>query len=216
MRSKALSKRILLITSIAGLTLSLSLFTYLLTSFFIQQNADLFASEQVRHNMALLAENIATLSKQKPVVYFGLPVHLLIPKINIDASVVSVGVTSDGAIDAKDSQDDVSWFNLGQRPGNVGVAVISGHYGMRNNKSSVFDNLHKLQKGDELYVEDDKGALVSFVVRDIQRYNPSSDAKTVFESKDGKAHLNLITCEGLWNDVSGAYPKRLVVFADKK
>jgi hypothetical protein len=53
------------------------------------------------------------------------------------------------------------------------------------------------------------------VVREIQRYDPNADASSVFSSNDGKSHLNLITCEGIWDEVSQSYPQRLVIFTDK-
>jgi LPXTG-site transpeptidase (sortase) family protein len=80
----------------------------------------------------------------------------------------------------------------------------------------VFNNLSRLQQGDKIYFVDEKGATVTFVVREIRTYDPAADASGVFGSNDGKAHLNLITCDGVWNDSSKQYSKRLVVFADKE
>ena len=80
----------------------------------------------------------------------------------------------------------------------------------------MFDNLYKLTPGDKIYVEDEKGATTTFVVRESQKYNPNADALKVFISNDGKSHLNLITCEGVWDKVFKSYSKRLVVFADKE
>ena len=62
---------------------------------------------------------------------------------------------------------------------------------------------------------DDKGTLTSFVVRESRKYNVAADATAVFISNDGKAHLNLITCNGAWDARAKTYTKRLVVFADK-
>ncbi|MDP1709889.1 MAG: class F sortase, partial [Candidatus Komeilibacteria bacterium] len=83
-------------------------------------------------------------------------------------------------------------------------------------EGSVFDDLHKLKPGDKIYVKDDKGETISFVMRGSERYDPQADAADVFNSKDIKSHLNLVTCEGVWNEVAESYPKRLVVFADKE
>lgn len=146
----------------------------------------------------------------------GLPIRLKIPRINLDSTVEPVGFTSDGAMDVPKYQEDVAWFNLGQRPGEVGNAVINGHYGWKSKKPSAFDNLYKLRVGDKIFVEDDKGVIISFVVRESRRYDQSSSAPDVFVSKDGKSHLNLITCEGQWDKTSKSYPNRLVVFADKE
>jgi len=62
---------------------------------------------------------------------------------------------------------------------------------------------------------DDKGNTITFIVRSVNSFNRDDDATTVFTSNDGLAHLNLITCEGIWNKIDSNYPKRLVVFTDK-
>jgi hypothetical protein len=54
------------------------------------------------------------------------------------------------------------------------------------------------------------------VVREIKKYDLSADTKDVFVSNDGKSHLNLITCAGIWNPILGTHSKRLVIFADKE
>ncbi|MEI6288627.1 MAG: class F sortase [bacterium] len=81
---------------------------------------------------------------------------------------------------------------------------------------TVFNNLSKLKVGDKLYIEDEKQQIITFVVRQSRSYNLKADATNVFISDDGKAHLNLITCEGAWNSKTQSYPKRLVIFADKE
>ena len=144
----------------------------------------------------------------------GRPTRLKIPSINVNTIIEYVGLTPDGAMDVPKSPHNVGWFKLGPRPGENGSAVIAGHYGFK--KGSVFDNLHKLGKGDKLYVQDEKGAITTFVVREILKYDSKADALDVFDSSDGKAHLNLITCEGIWDKVSKNYSKRLVIFTDKE
>ncbi len=154
-------------------------------------------------------------SQQIKIARAALPVRLKIPKIHVDAAVEYVGLTPAGAMDVPKNPVTVAWLNLGARPGEVGSAVVSGHYGWKNGKPAAFDNLYALRKGDKIYIEDEKGATTTFVVREIRRYSPSANAAEVFASSDGKAHLNLITCEGVWNKVEKSYSKRLVVFTDK-
>ncbi|MDZ4385214.1 MAG: class F sortase, partial [Candidatus Moranbacteria bacterium] len=127
-----------------------------------------------------------------------------------------VGLNPDGSMAIPKSTDEVGWFELGKRPGENGSAVIAGHYGLTKGKPSIFDNLYKLAKGDKLSIEDDKGAITAFVVRGQRSYDPEADTSEIFSSDDGKAHLNLITCEGVWNKDLKSYSKRLVVFADKE
>jgi len=93
---------------------------------------------------------------------------------------------------------------------------MAGHYGIKNGKVLVFNDLSKLRPGDKLYINDDQGATFTFVVRESKIYDPQADTLEIFTSNDGKVHLNLITCEGTWNKATQNYSKRLVVFADKK
>ena len=204
MQSKILSKRTLLIIVVfTGIT------------FFSASPFYSLPKSSTQSNSALIIENVATISRLEQATS-GLPVRLKIPSINVDAPVEYVGLAPNGAMDVPKERANVAWFNLGQRPGENGSAVIAGHYGWKNGKASVFDNLYKLRKGDKLYIEDDKRVIVSFVVRETRRYDPNADASDVFGSNDGKSHLNLITCEGVWDRVSKTYSKRLVIFTDKE
>lgn len=146
----------------------------------------------------------------------GLPARLLIPKIKVNTALESVGLTPDGAMKVPKGLNNAAWYNLGPRPGDIGSAVIDGHYGVwKNGTRGVFNNLLKLRRGDKLYVKNKKGATATFVVRELRTLGDNDDATDVFFSSDGKAHLNLITCEGIWDKVLKSYPKRLVVFTDK-
>ena len=144
----------------------------------------------------------------------GLPVRLIIPAIGVDAPLEDVGLTPDGAMAVPAGPVDAAWFELGPRPGEVGSAVIAGHEGWKNNIPAVFDNLHELQAGNKIYVEDATGTTTTFIVRSLQTYDQNENVPEVFYSRDGKVHLNLITCEGIWNAALKSYSSRIVVFAD--
>lgn len=172
--------------------------------------------DEVGGGLAQLNAQTTVLLEQKKTDAVGFPVRLKIPSISINAPVEYVGLTSKGAMDTPVGVANVAWFNKGPRPGEVGSAVIDGHFGYKNNKPAVFDNLHKLKKGDKLYIEDGKGATISFVVRELKSYSRDADALDVFTSNDGKSHLNLITCIGDWDVANKTHSNRLVVFTDKE
>ena len=144
----------------------------------------------------------------------GLPVRLKIPVIGVDSAIEDALITSDGRMDVPAGSVNVAWFALGPHPGQVGSAVIGGHYGIQNGVPFVFYNLSKVNVGDKVYVVDDKGDTLAFQVKSIKSFDRNADSTTVFTSGDGLAHLNLITCEGVWNQVNGNYPQRLVLFTD--
>lgn len=138
--------------------------------------------------------------------------RLLIPSINVNSAILHLGVTSGGGMEVPDNAADVGWFKLGPRPGEIGSAVIAGHFDGENGEAGVFTNLYKLKKGDKLYVGDGKGTYIAFVVRESRTYNPGY-ADDVFSRSDG-AHLNFITCDGAWDKNGESYTKRLVIFTD--
>jgi LPXTG-site transpeptidase (sortase) family protein len=146
-----------------------------------------------------------------------LPVRLKIPKIGVDALVEPVGLTPGGAMEAPRGGRNVGWLSSGTYPGDSGSAVIDGHFGpWKNGEGSVFDALNTLEKGDSIYVENGKGEQQRFVVREWRIFAPDADATDVFSSDDDGVHLNLITCEGVWNKETKRYSGRLVVFTDKE
>lgn len=200
--SKIQSNKTLLIITIIG------------SVFFVTLALVLNMKMLVQIYTVLITENIIPPQReQKPS---SLPHRLIIPEINVDSIVEYVGVTAGGAMDTPKSPTTTAWFNMGQRPGENGSAVISGHFGWKNGIHAVFDNLHKLKIGDKIYVVADSGITSSFVVREIKSYDQNADASDVFVSTDGVAHLNLVTCQGVWSNSEKSYSKRLVVFTDKE
>lgn len=209
MQSKILLKRILFITSITAIVF------YIIILFIapILHNRLSYAKTTPQNPIDNKAVAPLVSIKQESV---GLPVRLKIPSINIDAAIEYVGLKANGEMGVPKDTANVAWFKLGSRPGENGSAVIAGHFGvLENGEGSVFDNLKKLGRGDKIYVEDEKGTTITFVVREKRSYEADEDASGVFSSNDGKSHLNLVTCQG-WNIVSESYTKRLVIFTDKE
>ena len=145
----------------------------------------------------------------------GFPVSLNIPTIGVDSIIEDALITPDGKMDVPSGSVNVAWFSLGPHPGDIGSAVIGGHFGISGGVPFVFYNLDKLKIGDKVFIVNDKKKTLEFIVRSIRSLDQNADATNVFTSNDGLAHLNLITCEGIWNKVNDTYPQRLVVFTDQ-
>lgn len=170
---------------------------------------------RINNNNTDLIANVLNSSAQEKY-NSSLPVRLKIPKIDIEADIEYVGLTSEGAMDVPQQPDNVAWFNLGPRPGEIGSAVIAGHSGWKDNRPAIFDNLFKLKIGDKIYITDDQGNTTTFIVRGSRKYDQKAEASTVFSSNDNQAHLNLVTCVGDWNTQDKTHSERLVIFADKE
>jgi sortase A len=162
----------------------------------------------------VLPASSAFAASNAPLVQQALPVRLQIPSIKIDAAIQYVGLTGSGSMDVPQGRADVAWYKFGPRPGNLGSAVIAGHRGRPNAPKTVFDNLSKLHKGDLVNVRESDGRVISFVVRETRIYGENASAPEVFDTT-GDSHLNLITCEGVWNYGKRAFNNRIVVFTDR-
>lgn len=157
---------------------------------------------------------IETVPNQVSKVVYSPPARLEIASLGVGAPVVAVGLTPDNAMDIEKDPAKTAWYKLGPNPGERGSAVIAGHYGWTDGRGSVFNDLRKLLAGDIITVQDEKRITHTFVVRETRQYDRSADTTEVFQSTDGKAHLNLITCDGSWDEVHQTYSDRFVVFSD--
>lgn len=146
----------------------------------------------------------------------GIPVRIRIPSIGLDAAIEKVALAADGSMGVPKHPLDTGWYSLGPRPGETGSAAIAGHVDWYNGATAVFADLHKVKSGDKIIVQDDNGTVISFVVRGSRKYDPAAEAFDVFASHDGRAHLNIITCDGVWDKLARQYTERLVVFADRE
>jgi LPXTG-site transpeptidase (sortase) family protein len=141
------------------------------------------------------------------------PWRLSIPSIDLDAAIQEVGLTPEGNMGVPSNYTDVGWFKSGPRIGKPGNAVLAGHLNSGPNSGAVFQNLHKLQPGDIIYVKD-KGVQQRFRVTGSQSYTlQEAPMNKIFGSTD-KAQLNLITCSGSWDKDRADYDQRLVVFTE--
>lgn len=143
-----------------------------------------------------------------------LPKKVLIPKINLEAIIEPVGLEGSGRMSMPENTSRVAWYSLGPQPGEVGSAVLAGHFNLSGGPS-VFYRLKELGLGDEVIVEDRNGEDQRFVIVDRKVYNEISfPVADVFSKKD-KKRLNLITCTGEFDSQKDDYLQRLVLYAIK-
>lgn len=144
------------------------------------------------------------------------PVKLIIPAIEVNAAIQSVGLseTGNGEMGVPTNLVDVAWYNQGPLPGMPGSAVIDGHMNGINVTKAVFYDLRKLKLGDLVTVVNQGGKTLRFQVVNIKTYNYNDATNEVFAGDATKARLNLITCAGSWVKNQETYNKRIVVFTE--
>jgi|SRR3989344_5732051 len=137
-----------------------------------------------------------------------------IPKINVSAPIIPVGVDENGRMQLPENIDEVGWYSPGSKPGEEGNAVIAGHLDSTTGEGAIFYHLNELEPGDNLYVTDELGNEYTFVVtaKKIYEYDKVPIEEVFGESS--KKRLNLITCTGQWIADQRNYSHRMVIYSE--
>lgn len=141
------------------------------------------------------------------------PQRIIIPRLGIGAETEHVGRTAGGNMAVPAGFDNVGWFREGYIPGEEGNAVIAGHVDDARGNMAVFGRLSNIELGDSVLVEGENGMLEFRVVRKEVFPYDAEDTSEIFGESD-KPMLNLITCDGTWDQSRRTYTERLVVFAE--
>jgi sortase (surface protein transpeptidase) len=144
----------------------------------------------------------------------NLPRYLIIPKLNVDARILSVGVTSTGAVGTPDNIYDTAWYNESAEPGQPGATLIDGHVSSWT-AHGVFYGIKTLVAGDTIQVERGDGTMYTYKVVSSQVY-PSGNVNmqaAITPVVSGQPGLNLITCAGDVIPGTNSFSERIIVFA---
>ena len=119
-----------------------------------------------------------------PKTYMGYEViaKLEIPKINLETNVLK-DYTADG-------MKVCSSKFFGPEPNRVGNFCIAGH---NYDQENMFNHLINLEKGDELYLTDNKNGKLNYTIYDIYRVKPQNTAP-IGQETNGNRIVTLITC----------------------
>jgi sortase A len=143
-----------------------------------------------------------------------IPSRLIVPKLKINAAVEHVGVDKNQNMDVPKQAMNVAWYKSGYKPGEVGNAVMAGHYDRKNGSPAIFYNLSKLSIGDTFSVVSQDGREQKYKVTGRRTYNTNDFPIEQVFGGHNKPRLNLITCSGEWNRNAQSYTKRTVVFSE--
>jgi LPXTG-site transpeptidase (sortase) family protein len=143
----------------------------------------------------------------------GLPERVTIPAIGVDARIVPVGLTKDGAMQTPDF-GLAAWYRPGPRPGDTGPAVLLAHVDSRAHGPDVFARLHELKPGDQVTVHY-HDAVTTFAVTATEQTAKTALPKEKIWRATKKPVLRLITCGGTYDRGAGGYLDNVIVYADR-
>lgn len=140
------------------------------------------------------------------------PRSVIIPSIEVDASIIDLGLTSDGALETPTDFDLAGWWAGGTVADESGPTVIVGHVDDQDGPA-VFFRLQELEQGDAIIVVDALGRETSFTVVDKGLYDKASfPTDRVYGASDA-ATLRLVTCGGEFDRSERSYESNWVIYA---
>jgi LPXTG-site transpeptidase (sortase) family protein len=136
--------------------------------------------------------------------------QLIINRLGTNASVSSIGLTKDGAIDTPKTLWQVGHYDKSTAVGATGTAVIVGHSGAPG-QVGVFEHINRVQVGDIISYTRVDGTSVSYRVTSSAAYPVNDDTARLLVAPTSYASLNLISCYGNWDQAAFKYDQRWIV-----
>jgi LPXTG-site transpeptidase (sortase) family protein len=142
----------------------------------------------------------------------SVPERIMIPALNVNAPIVSVGLKADKSMEIPGAAE-AGWYRLGAQPGDAtGSAVIAGHVDHAN-LPGVFLELRRLNVNDEVAITDTAGRLHGYRVTERYQVDKAALPTSELFRRDGPPVLTLITCGGNFDTKNRSYDDNIVIRA---
>jgi hypothetical protein len=144
-------------------------------------------------------------------------VHVRIPAIRVDATVVVTGLLPGDVMEIPADVRTLGWYDpdgLGVAPGWPGTAVLAGHVDSRTQGRGALYFLRELAVGDvvELVLAD--GSVSGWRITEVIQYAKATLPYEEVFTWTGPPRLALITCGGEFDRTSRSYTDNIVAYAE--
>ncbi len=142
------------------------------------------------------------------------PSSVAIPSIGVQSRLIKLGLNADRTLQVPRSYSLAGWYTKSAAPGEVGPAVIVGHYDSVNGPA-VFHRLNQLRPGEPVQVRRADGSLAEFSVDRVKRFSKGKFPTDEVYGEVNRPELRLITCGGSFDYRTRHYRDNVVVFAHR-
>lgn len=150
-----------------------------------------------------------------PVVRSDPPASVAVPSVGVEAEVVGVGTSADGAMEIPRDGRTIGWYRWGPEAGAAqGNTVLSGHVSTRAGGPGALAPLAQVQVGDTVTVGTVSGAQVTYRVVSLETITKSVLPVDRIFARDGAHRLVVITCGGPFQPDLGSFRDNVVVVAE--
>ena len=147
-----------------------------------------------------------------PVMARSVPLHLAIPSVKIDTSLLRLGLNADGSLQVPWKPLLAGWYEGSPTPGQLGPAIIAGHVDSWATGPAVFYHLGEVVVGAHVLVTRADTSVADFRVTAVTSYPKATFPTHQVYGDVNRAELRLITC-AKWNSTTQEYDNNVVVFA---
>jgi sortase (surface protein transpeptidase) len=144
----------------------------------------------------------------------GDPVSVDIPAIDVQSSLVRLGLNDDRSMEVPDSFDVAGWYTHGPQPGEIGPAVIAGHVSSEAGPG-VFYRLNELEPGQQVHVSRANGQRVTYTVDRVEQHPKKDFPSQEVYGDTQQPELRLITCGGAFDEQADSHRDNIIVFATR-
>lgn len=141
------------------------------------------------------------------------PAVIRIPRLEVEASIIPLGLNDDGSIEVPEDPDQAGWWLGGPEPGETGPAVILGHVDSQEEGPAVFFYLQYLDAGDEIHIDRVDGSTITYVVESTEHHNKDEFPTEAVYGPTEAPTLRLVTCGGDFDFGVRTYEDNVIVFA---
>jgi len=141
------------------------------------------------------------------------PAVIRIPRLEVEAEVIPLGLQDDGSIEVPEDPDQAGWWLGGPEPGETGPAVILGHVDSQEEGPAVFFYLRYLDPGDEIHIDRVDGSTITYVVEATERHDKDEFPTHAVYGPTEEPTLRLVTCGGDFDFGVRTYEDNVIVFA---
>ena len=160
----------------------------------------------LENHLSLDAVNNARMQAPNPAV-------IRIPRLDVEASIIPLGLNDDGSIEVPEDPDQAGWWLGGPEPGETGPAVILGHVDSQEEGPAVFFYLQYLDPGDEIHIDRVDGSTITYVVESTERHDKDEFPTDAVYGPTEQPTLRLVTCGGDFDFGVRTYQENVIVFA---
>ncbi len=157
--------------------------------------------------------------------------RISIPKFDVDAPVIVLGLDEDNVMESPDEPCDAGWYDFTSRPGFGSNAVFSGHVDWFNLGSTgckcdkaggcggagpaVYWNLKDLEQDDLIEVRLQDGTVYQYRVIARTQVDPNTADIAKIVGPTEREVLTIITCGGQFDFEARHYSERVIVRAER-